>query len=122
MDKFVRYKKKQYYKLMTVTDQKKKIRKEMLFKRSILSKSTKLKYDNWICHSLLKKIEEYQKERAPELSVLIDRGAWSDAVGITVYPTLVLIGPKGRMLRLWSGTPSMDDVQRSVVAALRLGL
>ena len=71
---------------------------------------------------LLKKIEEYQKERAPELSVLIDRGAWSDAVGITVYPTLVLIGPKGRMLRLWSGTPSMDDVQRSVVAALRLGL
>lgn len=71
---------------------------------------------------LLKKTARYQKERAPELTVLIDRGAWSDAVGITVYPTLVLIGPKGRMLRLWSGTPSMDDVQRSVVAALRLGL
>ena len=71
---------------------------------------------------LLKKIARYQKERAPELSVLIDRGAWSDAVGITVYPTLALIGPKGRMLRLWSGTPSMDEVERAAVSALRLGL
>jgi thiol-disulfide isomerase/thioredoxin len=73
---------------------------------------------------LLKAIENYKAKRAPELAVLIDRGAWSDAVGITVYPTLALIGPKGRLLKLWSGTPSISDVDQAVRHALsgRAGL
>ena len=37
---------------MTVTDQKKKLRKQMLFKRARLSKSAKKKYDEWICNLL----------------------------------------------------------------------
>ncbi len=71
--------------------------------------------------NLLNKIKKYKAERAPELAVLVDRGAWSDAVGITVYPTLALIGPKGRLLELWSGTPSISDVDQAVRHALSGG-
>jgi len=73
---------------------------------------------------LLDKVSKYKAERAPDLRVLIDRGAWSDAVGITVYPTLALIGADGRVIKLWSGTPNMDAVERlirtSLESALRL--
>ena len=68
--------------------------------------------------NLLNKIRKYKAERVPELPVLVDRGAWSDAVGITVYPTLALIGPKGRLLKLWSGTPAISDVDQAVRHAL----
>ncbi|MEE2835670.1 MAG: TlpA disulfide reductase family protein [Myxococcota bacterium] len=67
---------------------------------------------------LLKNIKKYQSDRAPELRVLVDRGAWADAVGITVYPTLALIGPQGRVVRLWSGTPDLQGVERAVRSAL----
>ena len=71
---------------------------------------------------LLDKVRKYKAQRAPELKVLIDRGAWSDAVGITVYPTLALIGPEGRVIKLWSGTPNMGDVERLVRSSLESAL
>ena len=37
---------------MTISDQKKKLRKQMLFKRAKLPKQVKEKYDQWICDSL----------------------------------------------------------------------
>ena len=43
---------------MTVTDQKKKLRKQMLFKRAKLPKLAKQKYDEWICNSLWEIIKE----------------------------------------------------------------
>ena len=73
---------------------------------------------------LLDKVRKYKAERAPGLKVLVDRGVWSDAVGITVYPTLALVGPDGRLIKLWSGTPNMSSVERlirtSLESALRL--
>ena len=44
---------------MTLFEQKKKLRKQMLFKRARLSKSLKPKYDDWICNSLWKIIKEH---------------------------------------------------------------
>ena len=44
---------------MTVIDQKKDLRKEMLIKRAKLSKSEKAQYDQWICDALLETIEEH---------------------------------------------------------------
>lgn len=44
---------------MTIRDQKKKLRKEMLAKRGKLSLQTKEKYDQWICESLWKRIETH---------------------------------------------------------------
>jgi thiol-disulfide isomerase/thioredoxin len=67
---------------------------------------------------LVNKVRKYKAQRAPDLPVLIDRGAWSDAVGITVYPTMALIGGDGRLLNLWSGTPNMSDVEASIRSAL----
>lgn len=43
---------------MTITDQKKNLRKQMLLQRAKLSKPTKKKYDLWICQSLLKIIKD----------------------------------------------------------------
>ncbi len=71
---------------------------------------------------LLDKVRKYKAERAPKLKVLVDRGAWSDAVGITVYPTLALIGPDGRLIKLWSGTPNMDAVERLIRSSLESAL
>ena len=67
---------------------------------------------------LVDKVRKYKAQRAPGLPVLIDRGAWSDAVGITVYPTMALIGGDGRLLNLWSGTPNMSDVEAAIRSAL----
>jgi thiol-disulfide isomerase/thioredoxin len=67
---------------------------------------------------LLAKIMAYNRQRAPELTVLVDRGSWAAAVGITVYPTLALIGPSGRLLRLWSGTPQEGALAEAVRSAL----
>ena len=44
---------------MTVSDQKKNLRKQMLFKRAKLSKLAKAQYDQWLCQWLWKKIEEH---------------------------------------------------------------
>ena len=44
--------------------------------------------------------------------------AWAGAVGITVYPTLALIGHRGAVVRLWSGTPDLQGVERAVRSAL----
>ena len=71
---------------------------------------------------LLDKIRKYKAQRAPGLKVLIDRGAWSDAVGITVYPTLALIGSDGRVIKLWSGTPNMAAVERLIRSSLESAL
>jgi thiol-disulfide isomerase/thioredoxin len=68
--------------------------------------------------NLLEKIKSYSHHRAPELTVLVDRGSWAAAVGITVYPTLALIGPSGRLLRLWSGTPQEGALAEAVRSAL----
>ena len=67
---------------------------------------------------LISKIKEYQASRAPELPVLVDRGPWASAVGISVYPTVVLIGPRGDILRLWSGSPPSGSLERAVQTAL----
>lgn len=45
---------------MTVTEQKKKLRKQMQLERAKLSKFAKTKYDEWICQTLLEKIENHQ--------------------------------------------------------------
>jgi thiol-disulfide isomerase/thioredoxin len=71
---------------------------------------------------LLDKVRKYKAERASELKVLVDRGVWSDAVGITVYPTLALIGPDGRLIKLWSGTPNMAAVERLIRSSLESAL
>ena len=57
MDKFV-HDETFNYKTMTIIDLKKNLRKEMLMKRAKLNKISKRKYDEWICNSLLKKIED----------------------------------------------------------------
>ncbi|MFT4536229.1 MAG: 5-formyltetrahydrofolate cyclo-ligase [Saprospiraceae bacterium] len=44
---------------MTVTEQKKDLRKQMLIKRAKLPKSAKVQYDQWICDLLLDKIENH---------------------------------------------------------------
>ena len=67
---------------------------------------------------LISKIKAYQASRAPELPVLVDRGPWASAVGISVYPTVVLIGPRGDILRLWSGSPPSAALQKAVQGAL----
>lgn len=43
---------------MSITEQKKNLRKEMLLKRANLLLSTKEKYDAWICNSLWNSIEK----------------------------------------------------------------
>lgn len=44
--------------MISVIDQKKHVRKEMLMKRATLIPSAKKNYDQWVCNSLLKKIED----------------------------------------------------------------
>lgn len=44
---------------MTVIEQKKALRKQMLLKRSELTNLVKAKYDQWICDALLDIIEEH---------------------------------------------------------------
>lgn len=46
-------------KAMNISDQKKKLRKEMLAKRAKLSQQNKEKYDQWICAELLKIVKAY---------------------------------------------------------------
>ena len=48
---------------MTVINHKKELRKEMLIKRGCLNKTTKAIYDQWICDSFLKIIEDAQFKR-----------------------------------------------------------
>ncbi|MCB0653171.1 MAG: 5-formyltetrahydrofolate cyclo-ligase [Saprospiraceae bacterium] len=43
---------------MTITDQKKKLRKQMLLQRAKLDQQKKTKYDHWVCQSLWETIED----------------------------------------------------------------
>ena len=43
---------------MTITDKKKKLRKQMLLQRAKLDQQKKTKYDHWVCQSLWETIED----------------------------------------------------------------
>jgi thiol-disulfide isomerase/thioredoxin len=68
--------------------------------------------------SLAQKIQQYSSAKGITSRVLIDHGPWARAVGLTVFPTLALIGPSGEILQLWSGTPPQGALEQRIDAVL----
>ncbi|GGK38741.1 MULTISPECIES: 5-formyltetrahydrofolate cyclo-ligase [Flavobacteriaceae] len=89
---------------MSVIDQKKILRKEMLLKRSKLLNPEKKKYDEWVCHSLWNSIKTHQSKKVHcylpmgseiDITPLIDKMLTH---GITVVTPKTL--PKRRLQHL----------------------
>jgi len=71
--------------------------------------------------SVVPKLKRYEARYRPGLEILVDgrsASSWGGQVGITVYPTLALIDPEGRVRRLWSGTPGPGELEAEVRQAL----
>jgi hypothetical protein len=50
-------------------------------------------------------VERLMAQKRDPLPVVLDGGAWVRRFGVTVFPTVAVVGPDGRLVAVWSGTP-----------------
>jgi thiol-disulfide isomerase/thioredoxin len=72
--------------------------------------------------ALHRRVEQVVAAKGARLPVVLDDGAWSRRFGVTVFPTVGVVGPDGRLVAVWSGSPpsgALETVVREQILALQ---